>query len=337
MIYCYRLFGQVVRSNGQAPGLVPVDASTGASAGAVLAVLGPQPEMAPVDELSGWVRVPQRVEHANGPHVWRRDSEGGMELRLRLSHPATGGMLEFQVDARTDHVQALWDRPVAPADLWPIWTAMVLPYLLRRRGLLCLHAAVVALGAGVVAIAGVKGAGKSTTTLALLQRGGRLFADDMAALSAGPSGLEAWPGPGRLHLRPDVAATLVGVPETLPLAVSVFDKRLAPVEAPGDAAAPLRGVFLLEERAPERQAPALERVPPAEALALLASHRSAPHFPMSREDAVREFVHLGKLVSTTPVWRLQRSDRLEQLPQICALIESAILPEAATSRPQPSP
>ena len=64
----------------------------------------------------------------------------------------------------------------------------VMGYLLFRLGRLALHAGVVAWRGAAFVVAGVQGAGKSTTVTALIQRGCAAISDDVAALDqAGPT------------------------------------------------------------------------------------------------------------------------------------------------------
>lgn len=71
----------------------------------------------------------------------------------------------------------------------------VLAATLRQNGLLVLHANAVATPHGARAVSGASGAGKSTTTASLLQRGCTLLADDLTVLRPGPEGvLEVLPG-----------------------------------------------------------------------------------------------------------------------------------------------
>lgn len=79
----------------------------------------------------------------------------------------------------------------------------VMAGVLRHRGDLVLHAnaVVTEAGSGAVAISGVSGAGKSTTTARLLESGGALITDDLTVLRAIPGGgVSVQPGIGEIHL-----------------------------------------------------------------------------------------------------------------------------------------
>ena len=89
------------------------------------------------------------------------------------------------------------------------FTGMVLPALLRQRGLLVLHANSTVVDGGAIAIAGHSGAGKSTTLAGLLGGGARMLSDDVTALQPRCDGvLEALPGIAELHLSEAASAGL---------------------------------------------------------------------------------------------------------------------------------
>jgi hypothetical protein len=72
--------------------------------------------------------------------------------------------------------------------------------LLFQRGVLAFHAAAVAGPEGAILIAGDSGAGKSTLLAAMLKRGWKLLADDLAVVDREPSGM-----PTVLPTFPDLA------------------------------------------------------------------------------------------------------------------------------------
>lgn len=110
-----------------------------------------------------------------------------------------GSRVVFERDPKTDD-----------AMLGVRFTNVVLPALLRQRGLLVLHANAAVTSAGVVmVVGGDSGAGKSTTLGALLEYGCSMLSDDVTALGLGCEGtIEVLPGLAQLHLSEDAAKGL---------------------------------------------------------------------------------------------------------------------------------
>jgi aryl sulfotransferase len=77
-----------------------------------------------------------------------------------------------------------------------------------QRGQLCLHASTVEVGDQIVAIAGRRGAGKSTTSMGLRRRGHRLLVDDTSVLDFRSDGVWMQPYARNVHLLPDTAEAL---------------------------------------------------------------------------------------------------------------------------------
>lgn len=97
----------------------------------------------------------------------------------------------------------------APDELEDWMRGLVAPLLLAQRGRFALHANLVELGGVAVAVAGARGAGKTTTSLVLAQRGGRVLGDDVLLLARGEDGGVAYATTGRpLRVAPEVAAAL---------------------------------------------------------------------------------------------------------------------------------
>lgn len=127
-----------------------------------------------------------------------------------------------------------WDEAADPTGD-PSWVlqgwAVTLAAL--QRGNLSLHAATVRVGAAVVAIAGDRGAGKSTTAVGLRNRGHELLVDDVTLLEF--RGTEAWTTPyaRNVHLLPDAAAGLgIDFAALPPLALGRDKAALRPEDPP---------------------------------------------------------------------------------------------------------
>ena len=145
--------------------------------------------------------VPTELPGAERPWPWIQvtpcatlvDFDDGTRLLVRDGRDVT---LQYDDDA---------DPTGDPSWLLQGW-AVTLAAL--QRGELSLHAATVRIGDTVLAVAGDRGAGKSTTAMGLRNRGHQLLVDDVALIEF--RGNEAWitPYARNVHLLPDAAEAL---------------------------------------------------------------------------------------------------------------------------------
>ncbi|MEW6154469.1 MAG: hypothetical protein AB1673_10840 [Actinomycetota bacterium] len=158
---------------------------------------------------------------------------------------------------------------------------------------------------GAWAIVGAKGEGKTTLLAALAGRGAAILADDLLVLD----GLTALAGPRTLDLRPDAAA-LVGQAQVTTRVRNGERGRLHVDVVP--LAVPFRGWVEL------RAGPvvALDPVPPAERVSLMAPHALRPLGPAR----AATLLHLA----SRPAWRLQRPKRPEALAECVDMLETLL-------------
>ena len=191
--------------------------------------------------------------------------------------------------------------------------------LLLQRGLVPFHGNAIATDRGAIILAGVSGAGKSTLTLALLQRGYRLLADDLSpvALKEGKVPL-VQPGFPRLKLWADTCNRF-GID---PSALSPIHPDLAKFHYPVGprfcaAALPLHTVYIL---VPEcREQPTLERLTGVDKIKGL----QAQFYKMYFSEAQRNWPWLFKSLTSMAchahiclIRRPQAGCRLDQLADL---------------------
>ena len=119
----------------------------------------------------------------------------------------------------------------------PTWIvdSWVVPFAMQQRGILCLHATAMDVNGRTIAIAGDSGAGKSTTAMALRQRGHSVLVDDVTLLDQSGDKPVFIPFRRRLHLLRDAAdavgvdfdehTPLVAFPEKVGVSLDEFDDR----------------------------------------------------------------------------------------------------------------
>lgn len=193
--------------------------------------------------------------------------------------------------------------------------------LLHQRGLLTLHASAVTIGSGAVAFVGEKGAGKSTTTAALVARGHTLMADDVVAVRMEGESTEpvVLPGLAAMKLWPDSLAAVGIDPESVPTLHDDVEKRIWRVsEDVEPQPRPLRCIYVLDVGERISSSP----VPMRDAFAELVRHTYAARFLGDAAVGVEHFKQCTSLLATVPVRRLTRPDDAARLADVAAHVES---------------
>jgi hypothetical protein len=209
----------------------------------------------------------------------------------------------------------------AEAELPALLQGGVLGAALRLRGVTALHANAIAAGGRAVLVAGASGAGKSSLSWALVQHGGRLIGDDLAAIEARPGGFQVHGGRMGLRIWPDAAERLM-VPETnlsalFPIVEQLEKKVLFDSSRLEQSPVPLHAVYLLGTRDAGLEAPLIQEISPSARLAALAANIYGSLDP-GREIRRRELKLLAEVAARVPVRRLIMPNALDRLPTMAA-------------------
>ncbi len=199
---------------------------------------------------------------------------------------------------------------------------VVLGTVLHQRGFFTLHASAVACEGGVVAFVGQKGAGKSTTSAALHQRGYRLVTDDVLAIEVpakrSPVVHPAFP---RIKLRPDALAALGHDRAAFPRLHDNIDKRVYPADRSFRSdPTPLRRIYVLADDPVLRA----ERLSPKEAFVQLLTHSYAARFLGALGAGRDHFYQCKRLLQHVPIYRLQRPRDLSALSDLGDFLASEL-------------
>jgi hypothetical protein len=315
--YLYDVFGLVLQANRRLPGLAPkpewappdvvceIDSASGGRAEA-----GP-PDLPWASEIP-----PQPVRKASTPNG----------TFLRLQYAAAEGEIDFILDPTGSRVWVSSSGTATLVDVAALFLGPVLGCVLRQRGVTCLHGSVVCVNGRALAILGAKRAGKSTTALALLQRGAVLLADDLVVLAPDGQTFGVRAGPPRLRLRVEPATALCGAYESLPLLWSRAENRprkrsLDAVQSGLDPTAiiPLAALHVLEPCTEHGGQPFVAEKPAAWSLTMLMAHRYMSYV-LDRPGHARDFEILTRLAASVPVRQLCRPAALGTVPLVADLI-----------------
>jgi hypothetical protein len=232
--------------------------------------------------------------------------------------------MQFWLDETGSAIWAAWPDTLLVEDAATYLLGPVLGWVLRLRGLTCLHASAVTIGGFAAAFVGHAGAGKSTTAAVLARRGHSVVTDDIVALVEKGGAFVAMPAYPYLCLRTDAVKLLYGSDEALPAFSPSWDKRRLQLAENRlrfeEQQLPLGSVFLLGERSAEPEAPFVEAVPPKEALLALIGNSYATN-SLDGEMRKSEFELLGRLANRIPVRRLRPHQESSRIEAFCDLIE----------------
>ena len=248
---------------------------------------------------------------------------------------AYGDGTRFVVDQQATR---LWGEPgpgLTHDDLCVYLLGPVMGFVLRHRGLTCLHASSLQIHGRAIALVGEAGAGKSTTAAALALRGWPVFSEDVCALDLVNDVYQVRPAYPRVCLWPDSVDFLFSSHETLPLMVKGWDKRFLALDGSRAQFAnnplPLAAIFLLARRSDAESAPRLEPVSQREAVLQLVQNTHM-NWLLSAEQRAAEFDVLTSLVSTAECFWLFPSTDPARLPALARLIETQALRAFAENR-----
>jgi hypothetical protein len=236
---------------------------------------------------------------------------------------------EFVVDAAGASIGARWPASMTLEDMATYLLGPILGFVLRLRGVTCLHASAVVAGEHAIALCGPPGAGKSTTAAALALRGCPVLSDDIVALDERGSHIWAHPGYPRLNVWPDSAAALFGSCEELPLITPGWEKRFVDLARPPysfrSEATCLRAIYFLRPDDTGPAAPQVSALAPRTALMMAVANTYASYLLDSAMRA-REFQFLGRALPRVTLRQVAFSTR----PESFSRLPGAILEDAAS-------
>ncbi len=322
----YLVYGLDVHSNQEIPGLV-----------AVCETNHPQPEVrVNLGSLPLWLEQPvaknleQRQWYVsayiaeNGKpalRIWQILGNSSSYFWLQYSDGT-----EFVVDRYGSQIWAIWSDELTVEDTATYLLGPILGWVLRLRGVTCLHASAVAVENKVVAFLGDAGAGKSTTAAAFAQQGYPILSDDVLALVDRESSFWVQPAYPRVRLWSESVVALYGNVEKLPRIVPshpTWDKRYLDLSQQGyqfqNSPLPLAAIYLLNYRSEEEGVPKLESPSSRSALISLIANTYGSYL-LDKSMRSQEFQLLGRLIKSVTVRQVTPHKNPAYIPQLIETI-----------------
>jgi len=231
--------------------------------------------------------------------------------------------VRFAVENHGREVWADWPDELTLEDTCTYLLGPVMGFVLRLRGITCLHASAVALDNYAIALAGSPGAGKSTLAAVFGRYGCPVLSDDVAVLADQEGEFFVQPGYPRVNLWPDSVQTLFGSENALPRITPTWDKRYLALDQSGFRFAtecrPLRVVYLLAARESTLRDPVVEDIFGGQALISLVA-TTYVNYLQDRNMRAREFGALGRLAANIPIRRIRPTTNPSALRDLFAVI-----------------
>jgi hypothetical protein len=209
-------------------------------------------------------------------------------------------------------------------------------FVLRLRGIACLHASAIAIGDSAIALLGFAGAGKSTLAAAFGCSGFSVLSDDIVALTEEEDRFLVQPGYPRVNLWPDSVGWLFGSENVLPSITPTWDKRFLRLDQAGYRFAteplPLRAIYVLDERQRDLTVPVIEEVEGGVAFITLVANTYV-NYLLDRDMRSREFDVLGRVLANISVRRLRLTTNPSALRDLCKLIADDTTQLSAAEQP----
>jgi hypothetical protein len=277
--------------------------------------------------MPDWVRQDEK-----SARVWHTreylDDFGNPTLIIRLLandqyfHFAYSDGTEFLINSEGSEIFARWPLDLTLADTATYLLGPILGFVLLLRGVVSLHASAIAVNGCAVAILGPGGAGKSTTAATFAKLGYAVLADDIVTLDPSNDRFLVHPAHTRIRLWPTSVEALYGSPDALPRLTPSWDKLyldLTTMEfAFQPSSLPLAAIYLLGPRGMSHESH-VTSMSASDGLMALVGNTYA-NYLKDRTMRKLEFHVLQQVVEMVPVRRVNRTDNITDLPNLCELI-----------------
>ena len=191
----------------------------------------------------------------------------------------------------------------------------MLAILLYQRGYLVLHASSVLVGDAAIAFLGIPGSGKSSIAAALNKLGYDVITDDVAVIDTGKNPPTIFSGHHRIRLGPEIAQVLGYRQADENLFEDSSDKYSIPISnILPESPVPLFQLYTLSEG----QETVIQRIPIQSAVIELVLQSIPTRWNLPEDK--QHFSQCVELVKRVPLFSLQRSSKVDEIPETAKLI-----------------
>lgn len=233
---------------------------------------------------------------------------------------------EFVIDRAGTEIWAGWPEPLTLEDATTYLLGPIMGFVLRLRGIICLHASAIAIDDYAIALLGPAGSGKSTTAAAFADRGFSILAEDVVTLDDRGDHFLVRPAYPCIRLWPASVKALFGSESHLPKLTPNWDKcYLDLTDQFQRDPLPLAAIYLLDQRSDNSDAPFVGPLDRAEGLMSLVANTYSTKLT-DKEMRAREFDLLTRVLNNVPLRRVTPHTDASRISELCNAIVNDYIP-----------
>jgi len=304
----YTVCGLRVRSNRNIPDLI----STEIDCPDVEVIFGEHPEFHRFERPM--VRHSSKELTANGDPTVRLWEIKSRSLYVLLYGDGT----KFVIAADGSRLWASWIGESTLEDTLTYLLGPVLGFVLRLRGVTCLHASAIVVDDVAIALCGPGGAGKSTMAARFSAMGYPVLADDIVTLYQSGATFLVQPAPARLRLWPSAVKHFYGDGNALPRLTPSWEKRYLDLRTSGQfPSEPFRlaAIYILGNS----ECGEIVEGPRSQRMIQLAGNVYV-NYLLPHRFRRRDFVRIADVVNVIPVRQVNVRDDFAALEGTCQTI-----------------
>ena len=227
--------------------------------------------------------------------------------------------VEFICNRSATAIWGIWKKSLTLEDAALYLLGPIIGFMLRLRGITCLHASGVVVDGEALALTGPSGMGKSTLAASFAAAGYPVLTDDILPLNTVNNVICALSGYSRLRLFPNSFETSQELPDKLPLLAPGWNKHYLDLTSDPyelyKAPATLKVVYIIDRNIKKTESPSIVTLSGAEVVPLLAAntYRNELLNPGMR---MKEFYYLSNLASKIRVKKLHPLNDISAMPQL---------------------
>jgi hypothetical protein len=297
----YSVYGLSLHSNQSIPGLIELKNQPDVDVQVWLDLVPDWLKELVEYKAREWYK--SRYQSENGEPILKAWKLGkGEYLRLVYSDRT-----QFIIERGGNQIWVTWPGELTLEDTATYLLGPILGYVLRLRGVTCLHASAIGVGESAIAFVGIAGAGKSTTAATFAQAGFPVLSDDVLPFLEQEGRFWAQPAYPRVRLWASSVKALYGKADALPYLTPNWDKRYLDLTQVGyqfhPAPLPLAAIYVLSDRIFSPIAPLIEPISTQTGLINLIANTYANTL-LDKTMRAQEFDLLSRVVANVPIRRV---------------------------------